>query len=569
MKNQKVGWHLEEIADLLELQGANPHKARAFRRAARKLASLPQPLEQVDLKSIPGIGEKIAEEVLIFLKKGSTPLLEELQKKTPEAVLELREFPGVDLKTAIRIFRFGGIKSRGQLKDAIKKKELRNIPGIGAKAEKDIKDYLQKNREGGPFLLSLAEAEAKSFQNRIETMPSVERVEITGDLRRGESLVDKIDVLLGTLEPDRVKEEIGLLPRIKSFSSSGKESFELTLPGGITAKVCLVSPENFVPALVKSTGPSQHWNFLRDIAVKKGLVLKEEGLFSEKEKIPIFEEKELYSLLELEYPRPEIRHRIPGKGEKISLPGRIVEPGDIKGDLHLHTRWSDGGSTIEEMVEKGRSLGYEYLAITDHSVGLEFAGGMSLAAMQEQMEYIDRLNEQIGEKYILKGIEADIEMDGSLDVPERFLDRMDWVVASLHRGFKLPEKEMTRRLIRAISHPAVRVLGHPTCRLFPSRRGISINTRELFRWAAEYQTAMEINGAPDRRDLGEDLIQVALEYDLEFCLGSDAHNDLNMEYMTYAVVEAQRAGLSPEKIINTRAIEDLPGVKTSPLGGEN
>ncbi len=568
MKNLQVGWHLEEIADLLELQGANPHKIRAFRRAARKLASLSEPLDQIELKTVPGIGKKIAEEVLIFLKEGETPLLRNLLEKTPKTILEIREIPGIDLKTAYRIYRRGGITSKEQLKKAVQKRELRTVPGIGAKLEKDIKDFLQQTREGGPFLLSLAESEAEAFINRVENIPYVEKIGVSGAVRRGEKLVDSINILLGTREFQKVKESIKLLPRIKAFAVDEDSSLKLILPGGLPLMIELVRPEEYALSLIKTTGPSYHWNFLVKKAREKGLNLSGEFLVHGGSKLSFQEEKAVYSRLEIPYPPPEVRHRVSVPGEDLSFVEKIIDFNDIKGDFHLHTRWSDGGSTVEEMVEKAQSLGYEYLVITDHSMALEFAGGMSISALQEQMEYIERLNERLGKKYIFTGIEADIEMDGSLDVPQRFLDRMDWVVAAIHRGLKLPRGEMTKRLVRAVSHPEVRVLGHPTCRLFPNRDGIEVDIREVFSSAAASGTAMEINGAPDRRDLGEELIQTALEFDLEFCLGSDAHNDQNMEYMQYAVVEAQRAGLPAEKIINTKSIEDLPGKKLSRIGGE-
>ncbi len=568
MLNLQVGWHLEEIADLLELQGANPHKIRAFRRAARKLASLSKPLDQVDLKTIPGIGEKIAEEVLIFLEKGATPLLKNLLENTPQTVLEIREIPGIDLKTAYRIYRWGGINKKEQLKKVVQKRELRTIPGIGAKVEKDIKDFLQQTRERGHFLLSLAESEAEAFINRVENIPAVEKIGVTGAVRRGEELVDGINILLGTREFKIARESISLLPRIKTRTVSEDFLLKLELPGGVPLKVKLVPPEEYALELIKTTGPTSHWDFLAKIAREKGFNLIDEGFFYGGKKVFFQEEKEIYTRLEMPYPPPEVRHRVLETGKDFSLVEKIIDFNDIKGDFHLHTRWSDGGSTIEEMVKKAQSLRYEYLVITDHSMALEFAGGMSIAALQEQMEYIERLNEKLGKKYVLTGIEADIEMDGSLDVPQRFLDRMDWVMASIHRGLKLPRQEMTKRLVRAVSHPEVRVLGHPTCRLFPNRDGIDVDLKEVFSSAAASGTAMEINGAPDRRDLGEELIHLALEFGLEFCLGSDAHNDQNMEYMRYAVVEARRAGLPAHKIINTKSFEDLPGKKLSRIGGE-
>ncbi len=567
MNNIRAGWHLDEIANLLELQGANPHKIRAFRRAARKLTSLSNPIDECELESIPGIGKTIAEEVRNFLKNGETPLLRTLKEKIPEGVLEILKIPGVDLKTVSRIYRSGEIDSKENLREIIKKREFRKIPGIGAKVEKDIKDFLKQAKEGPPFLLSLVEKEAEKIKNRIESTSSVEKAELTYQVRRGDKLVEEATFLIKTRNPEQVKKEIPLIPLIKDFFSLEDQSFMVTLPGGIPARFFLVAPEKFVVRLVQTTGPELHWENLCDKARESGYELTSEGLNKWGEEVILSKEEDLYEKLGLPFLPPPMRNRFFEEKNLEKVTG-IVKSSDIKGDFHLHTNWSDGGSTIEEMAKKAEELGYEYLVVTDHSMALEFAGGMSLAALQEQMEYIDRFNENRGMKYILKGIEADIEMDGSLDVPQRFLEKMDWVIASVHRGLNLPRKEMTRRLKKAVSNPLVQVLGHPTCSLYPEREGINFDIKEVFSQASQSGTAMEINGAPDRRDLNEELIRAALEFDLEFCLGSDAHNDQNMEYIKYALIEAQRAGLTREKIINTRKIEDLPGIKLTRTGGE-
>ncbi len=529
MENRVIARIFDEIADFLEIKGENPFKIRSYRRAAEVIRAFPRRIEDYvreggDLKRIEGIGEAIEKKIKEILETGDCNLHRRLLAEMPYSLLSLLRIPGLGPKTVGLLYFSYGIKSVDELREFLKSERARELPKFGPKKIEKVLRSLERMRVYlGRFTLEEAE-EALSL-----VLEEVEGAEPVGSFRRFDELFEDLDILYFAkpLKFPWPREE--LEDRVRFFFPSGipVEFFNRARRG--IWKIIL-------------TGPRSHWEWLKERSSRMGYRLTPEGLFV-KNRVLHSSEEEIYHALGLEVIPPEVRHLNP---EKIPP---LVEERDLRGELHSHTDWTDGRSTLDEMVRKAAEMGYAYLGITDHSVSSKIAGGLSAERLMEQVNLIRTGGFPIK---VFAGAEVDILEDGRLDYPDLVLSRLDYVVASPHLKLDMGKEEMTRRLLRALDNPYVRILGHPTGRLLGKRPPAEADWDEVFKKAARRNVAIEINSQIQRLDLPYYLAEKALGYGVYFAVTTDAHSAANMERLRrYGIMVARKAALPPERIINT------------------
>ncbi|MCM8765907.1 MAG: DNA polymerase/3'-5' exonuclease PolX [Candidatus Omnitrophica bacterium] len=510
MKNFQIAKIFNAYADILEIKEDNPFKIRAYRKAAQNLESLSEDIETLAcaerLQEIPGIGKDLAEKIKEFLTTGKISSFEELRKTIPEGVMKMLEIPGVGPKTAKMLYEKVGIKSIEELEQLAKKHKLSGLPGLKEKTEENILrgiELLKKGRER--MLLGTALPLAESIISKLEDLKEVKRITYAGSLRRMKETIRDIDILITSTHPEKVMDYFVSLPQVKEVLAKGETKSSILTPEGIQVDLRVVEPESFGPCLLYFTGSKQHNIHLRTLAQKMGLKVSEYGVFEEKTNKNLAknkEEEEIYKLLGLSYIPPELREDL-GEieaAEKGELP-ELVELKDIKGDLHVHSHWSDGAHSLEELAEAGIKRGYEYLAITDHSQSLGIARGLDEERLLKQMEEIKKINQKLKNFYLLSGTEVDIRKDGTLDLDRKVLAKLDLVVAALHTGFKQPKEELTKRVIKAFETGLVTIFAHPSGRLLGEREGYELDYPAIFKAARERKVYLEINSYPQRLDL--------------------------------------------------------------------
>lgn len=560
MKNEEVAWIFQELADLLEFKGEEFFKIRAYRNASRVLAGLDEPLEEIrkrgGLSKIPGIGKNIAAKIDEILTTGRLKKQEELLREVPPGLLDIMSLPGIGPKRAGLILERLGITSLDELSRAAREGRVRDLPGMGGKVEKDIIRYIEMREDrGGRVLLATARDLVEEFAGFLKTLPGVVRVEAGGSVRRWQETVGDIDLVVAADDPQPVIEAAAGYPRVREVLEKSRDRARLQTHWGISVDLEVVPEEQFVPALFLSTGSRAHHRRLELFLAGKG-INSDHPLFERKE---VFnDEREVYASLGLPYIPPELRE---DRGEveaawENSLP-RLVELEDIKGDLHIHTVWSDGLGTIEQVVARAREKGYEYIALTDHSQSLKIARGLSLERLKEQHREIRSLNERLEDFHIFTGIEVDILPRGGLDCPEEVLEDVDLVVASVHSAFKQDRETMTNRIILAVENKNVDIIGHLTGRLISNREGYALDVDRVLEAAASCDTILEINSSPDRLDLNDINARRAKEKGIKMAVNTDAHDLKRMEEMPYGVSVARRAWLEPDDVVNTMPVEKL------------
>lgn len=560
MHNSEVARIFYEIADILELQGVK-FKPQAYRKAARSIESLEEDIETIeDFTSIPGVGKAIAKKIAEILETGKLEYLENLKEETPEGLEELLRLPDIGPKTA-QVLADQGITSIEVLKEALDQHRLQKVKGFGPGTEENLKRSIQlytfqKERKLLGKVLPLCRMVKDSLADIADT------VVIAGSIRRWEETVGDIDVLAISSQPEILIDTFTQLPFVEQVLARGSTKSTVILKRGIQIQSDLrvLPEESFGAALQYFTGSKEHNIKLRKIAVRKGYKLNEYGLFdrSTNQRVAGESEAEIYSRLGLQYIPPELRE---DQGEieaaqRNSLP-ELVDMSQVRGDFHVHTVWSDGSNTIEAMALKGRELGYEYIGICDHSQTLKVAHGLSEERLLEQMTFIKELNDRIQGITILSGVESDILPDGSLDYPDAVLEQLDFVIASIHSRFKSSQKEVTARVVHALQHPLVTVVGHPTGRIIGRRAPLNLDLEQIFKTAAKTGTALEINCYPDRLDLKDTLVRTAKEYGVTLALGTDAHSAQDLAFMELGVRTARRGWAGPGDILNTLSADTL------------
>ncbi|MFY9218526.1 MAG: DNA polymerase/3'-5' exonuclease PolX [Tepidanaerobacteraceae bacterium] len=565
MKNFEVAFIFYDIADILEIKGENFFKIRAYRKAAHTIENLPMDVKELAgesrLQEIEGIGKALEEKIREIINTGTCRYYEELKKDFPRGLVEMLKIPGLGAKKIKVIYDNLGISSIEELEKAARAHKIRELPGMGVKTEQSILKGIQTLKgQGDRVQLAIALPVANRIMEILSGMKEVSKVAIAGSLRRRKEMVKDIDIVVATEAAETLVENFLKLPIISRVLAEGLSKVSVVLNAGIQVDLRLVKPQEFYSALQHFTGSKEHNTKLRSLALKMGYKLNEYGIF-EKEGDGVFcpkSETELYSKLDMPYIIPELRE---DRGEieaalQDGLPD-LVKLEDIRGDLHLHSDFSDGVSSIEEMVKKAKELGYEYIAITDHSKSLKVARGLDESRLRQQLELIKGINERVKGIRILTGIEVDILPDGSLDFDDDILKELDVVIASIHSGFKQDKTTITSRIVNACHNRYVNIIAHPTGRLLGRREPYDVDMDEVFEAAAKTGTVLEINSSPDRLDLNDVNVKRAAEMGIKIAINTDAHGTEALSDMMYGVWVARRGWLAAENIINTYSLEQL------------
>lgn len=564
MKNQEVAELLNEIADILEIKNV-AWKPIAYRKAARAIESLSEDIESVYKKSgvngleeIPGVGEGIGKKVAEFLETGKIRELEELKKSLPESLLQIMEIPGLGPKKVARLYGELKIKSLKELEEAAKAGKIRKLEGFGEKSEEDILmglELVKKGRER--ILLSSALEISNSIVNELKKLKDILKIEVGGSIRRRKETIRDIDILVASKNPAKVMDYFTKLPDVKTVLSKGPTKSSVALKEGVNCDLRVVDEKSYGAALAYFTGSKEFNVAMRQIAIKKKMKLSEYGLFDRKDKyICGRTEQEIFSGLNLAYAEPEMREDT--SALQLKKPVNLLKYSSIRGDLHLHTRWSDGINTPEEMVKEAIKMGYEYIAITDHSKSEHVANGMDEKRLGKYLDELSGLQRKYkGKINILKGSEVDILKDGSLDYSDRILGELDIVIASVHSGFKTPKGEMTKRIVRAINSGHINVLCHPTGRLINQRNPYEVDLDMVMKAAKKNNVALEINSFPSRLDLKDIHIKAAVENDVKLAISTDSHSTNHLKFIEFGIAQARRGWCGEKEIINVWPFEKL------------
>jgi DNA polymerase (family 10) len=566
MKNTAIAKVFQDMADLLELKGENVFKIRAYQRAARTFEHLPKEIEIMlqegeDLQTIPGVGEAIAKKTIELVNTGKLRVYEELKAEFPEGITTLLEIPGIGPKTANRLSTELGIKSVDDLEQAIKDGRVAKMSRLGDKTADNILQQIQAlRRKDQRIPIGEALPVVDEIFKALRPLPGVKNLTAAGSLRRFRETVGDID-LMGTADnPEEVINAFVNLPQIREVLAKGPTKASVILPGGLQADLRMVEHDSFGSLLQYFTGSKQHNIALRTREQKRGLKLSEYGITdTNTNKVEKFATEEaFYRRLGLQYIPPEIRED-QGEielAEKGKVP-KLVELSDIKGDTHVHTNWSDGHDSIEAMAQAAKALGYQYLAITEHSAGRGIAHGLNEERLRQQIDEIKRLNQQLKGIRLLTGVEVDIRANGSIDLPDGLLADLDIVIAAIHSAMNQSEEQITKRTLGAIENPHVDVIAHPTCRLLGEREPVAIDLEAVFRAAAKYNKALEINAMPSRLDLKDIHVYRARELGVKLIMGTDAHSTAHLGFMRFGIGVARRGWCQPKHILNTRPVQEM------------
>lgn len=565
MQNLEIAWAFRELADLLEFKGEDFFKVRAYRRAAKAVAGLDAPAGQLyrqgELAKVPGIGKNILAKIGEMVATGKMRKLEELRAEIPPGVLEIMALPGIGPKRASLLFKQLGVTSLDGLEKEAREERVRKLPGLGAKTELDIlRNIAMLRRRSGQVLLSTARELAQELGDFCKDFPGVKKIELTGSARRWRENVGDIDLLVLTAAPEQFFNFFLAHPRVKEVLVREKDRVKVLTWWGVTVELLTAPEQEFWTVLLWSTGNREHYRQLQLLAGQQGLELSRRGIGPRNGKLfPVRGEEDIYRYLGLPFIPPELRENR-GEIEFCLNTGRIpeiVQLQDIKGDLHIHTSWSDGLNSLEQVSERAREKGYRYIAITDHSQSLKIAGGLTPEQLKEQRRAIAKLNAKYPDLQILTGIEVDILPGGSLDCPEEVLEQLDVVIASVHTNFRQSREVMTERILAAVKNRQVDIIGHPTGRLLGQREPYAVDMERIMAAARDYGKFMEINSSPDRLDLSVEHARLAKEYGLKMVINTDAHDLRRMDEMIYGVAVARRAWLAPADVLNTVELPQL------------
>ena len=566
--NAKVAGLLYEIGEILTIKG-DRFRSRAYGMAAQRVTSLTEDISDIkergELQEIPGIGESIASTITEYLETGESSILQELRESLPKGVPEMIELEGIGPKLAMRLHKELGVVSIETLEEAAKQHRVRKLKGFGEKSEDNILKAIEEYRSRTDrFLLGEVLPIITGILNYMRDSKEVRMVEVAGSARRRKETVGDLDVLVSSLEPQPVSDYFIAMPPVERILAHGPTKSTVVLENKLQVDLRVIPPESYGAALQYFTGSKEHNVKLRTIGVRAGFKLNEYGLFDREtdDLIAAEKEEEIYRALGMDWMPPELRENT---GEiEAAIEGRLpnlVELRDIKGDLHIHSDWSDGRASIEEMIQKAISMELEYVTITDHTKTLGIANGLDENRLVKQMTEIQVLDEEYPEIKVLAGTECDILGDGTLDLNDEILRELDWVIASIHSGFRQDSKTITKRLIDAIHNDYVNTIGHPTGRLIQRRQGYPLDLDSVLEAAASQDVMMEINCYPDRLDLSDVNSRRAKEYGVMVSLGSDAHVPSEMEFLPLGLSVARRGWLEAEDVVNTYEVDELLRIK--------
>lgn len=558
MKNLDISDLFNKIADLLEIKDENPFRVRAYRRAAFAIGSLGKDVSSLsadELLSIPGIGKDLAGKIGEYLKTGRMEAYDTLAKEMPANLVDLLMIPGLGPKTVSLLYKELGVRDVEGLERVAREHKLSSLPGIKEKTEANIMkgiEFVRRSTARHPIgrVLPLA----REIVRRLSEKAPVQNLEIAGSLRRWKETIRDIDIIATSKEPEAVMKAFVHLPGVKEVIAKGPTKSSVVITEGIQVDIRVVEEESFGSALAYFTGSKAHNIRLREMAVKAGLRINEYGVFREKDEKRLGgnREEDIYDILGLQYVPPELREDL-GEVEaalKGTLPA-LVTMDDIRGDLHVHSSWSDGTEDLGELAARARERGYQYIAVTDHSKGLGVARGLDEERIAAQIKEIEGLNRRLKGIRIFSGTEINIRADGTLDFDDELLNRLDVVIASIHSGFSQPREKLTGRIVRAMENPFVSIIGHPSGRLIGEREAYDVDMEAIISKAKETGTALEINAYPQRLDLTEGNARLAKDKKAPVVIGTDAHHAGQFDFMAYGVAVARRGWLEKKDVLNT------------------
>jgi DNA polymerase (family 10) len=567
IENAEVARMFRELADLLEIQAANPFRVRAYRNAARTVEELPEPIEALAregvgrLAELPGIGEDLATKILEIVETGSLGALTEAGRQLPRGLVGLMQLRGLGPKRARLLYEELGVSTLAQLERAARSGRIRRLRGFGAKTEHHILEQLAARAASGEeprMPRAIAAQYGESLLRYLRDSPGVRRAEIAGSFRRCRETVGDLDILVDAESPSSVADRFVAYPEVDEVLAHGPTRSSVRLRSGLQVDLRVLDGASYGAGLHYFTGSKAHNIAVRRLGQQRGLKISEYGVFRGRRRVGGRTEEEVFEAVGLPWIPPELREN---RGEieaarEGKLP-RLVQLGDIRGDLQLHTTDSDGRDTLEAMVEAAEDLGYEYIAVTDHSPEVRVAGGLDRAGFRRQARRIDRLNARLRKLTVLRGAEVDIRPDGRLDLDDDTLAAFDLVVASAHTRLELPEQAQTERILRALAHPAVAVLGHPTGRLVGRRAGMHLDLERVLSAAADHGVLVEVNAQPERLDLDDVACRAAIGHGLRLVVSSDAHAVAELHFMRWGVDQARRGWARQRDVANALPLARL------------
>lgn len=564
MDKREIVQLLEEIGTLLKLQGESPFKSRAYYAGARVIAgldtaSLDELVRSGKLQTVKGIGRALAEKISELVTTGRLAYYEALRQQVPAGLLEMLAIPGMGPKKVKTVHDRLGLTTVGELEYACHENRLVDLPGFGRKTQANILQGIERLKQHrGQYLCHEATREAQRLLDAVAATGMTSRVAVAGSLRRRQEIVERLDLLVSARQVEPLHSAIAKLPLVQDVLASAADCVSVRLQSGITADIHLTDEATFPVALHGLTGSLAYLTVMQEYARERGYRLADDRLLRGNEPVACQDEGEIFSTLGLGYIPPELRE---GLGEidlakRGELP-RLLEEQDLQGVFHVHSTWSDGMASIEEMVHTAQALGYRYLGLSDHSQSARYANGLDPARVQEQHRIIERLNARLDGITILKGGEVDILADGSLDYPDDLLRQMDFVIASVHSRFNMPREEMTARVVKAMQNPYVTMVGHLTGRLLLAREGYGLDIDSIVAEAIRLGVVIELNANPHRLDLDWRHLRAAHGQGLLTSINPDAHSPEGLRDVTYGVGIARKGGVPPEQVLNTRGLRDI------------
>ncbi len=570
MLNYEIAKIFYEIADFLEMEDVE-FKPSAYRKVALALEVLEKDIADIYIdggkkaldKEVPGVGESIAKKIEEYLKTGKIKYFEKLKKKTPIDMEKLNAIEGLGPKRIKALYQELNVENLRDLERVAKAGKIAPLFGFGSKTEKNILQglkFLKKSK--GRFLLGEILPKVKQIEQAFKNLKQVQEISVAGSIRRGKETIGDIDLLITTKEPAKVMDFFVSLPGVVKIWAKGRTKSSIRLKQGLDVDLRIVAQKSYGSALQYFTGSKEHNIATRKIAMNKGLKLNEYGLFKKRKRIAGSNEKELYKAIGLDWIPPELRE---DRGEiETALDGKLpqlIERKDIKGDLHCHSNWNGGYDTILEMAKKAMEMGYQYLGISDHTKFLRIENGLDEKQLIKQGEEIDGLNKRFKKQginfQILKGVEVNILKNGLLDIKDETLSKLDYVIAGVHSNMKMSKIDMTKRIIRAMKNPYVKILSHPTGRILKRRDEYQIDFQKILKAAKEFKVALEINSFPLRLDLNDRNIRKAKEFGVKMAINSDAHQKKQLSLIEFGVIQARRGWAEKQDIINTLSKEKL------------
>lgn len=565
--NADIAVIFEEIADLLEIQGANPFRIRAYRNAARVVGELSQEVSRLlekgeDLTQLPGIGDDLAGKIKEIAGSGHCSLLDRLHTELPPAITELLKIPGLGPKRVKALYHDLDVQTIEQLYRAARDGRIRALPGFGEKTENNILQAIEAHaNQTQRFKLAMAAQYADALEKFLAAIPGVTKVTPAGSYRRMRETVGDLDILVAASAPNPVMQSFIAYDEVAEILSAGVTRASVILKCGMQVDLRVVKEASYGAALHYFTGSKSHNIALRRMAQKSGLKINEYGVFRDKIRIAGETEASVYAAVGLSYIPPELREN---RGEiAIAKAGKLpqlVDQKDLRGDLHVHTKATDGHNTLREMALAGLSNGFEYLAITEHSRRLAFAHGLDTLRLAQQCDEIDQLNAELKGITLLKSIEVDILEDGSLDLPDSALAQLDMVVGAVHSNFNLSRAKQTERILRAMQHPYFTLLAHPTGRLIQRRAPYDVDMLRIIREAKNRGCFLELNAHPERLDLLDTYCRMAKEEGVLISINSDAHSIYDFSNLRFGIGQARRGWLEKHDVLNTRSLKELRGL---------